>query len=64
MPGLDANTILYRCTYYVCKYFLSNDLLCTILTASHLVLAHAGAVKAFREMGIPGQIAYKNDGEV
>ena len=64
VPGLDANSILYRCTYYVCKYFCLNGLLCTMLSTSHIVLAHAGAVKAFREMGIPGQIAYKNDGEV
>ncbi|THH11422.1 hypothetical protein EW145_g666 [Phellinidium pouzarii] len=32
--------------------------------AYHLLLAHAGAVKAFRAMNISGEIAYKNDGYV
>ncbi|KAL5480934.1 hypothetical protein ACEPAI_9875 [Sanghuangporus weigelae] len=32
--------------------------------AYHLLRAHAKAVKAFREMGIEGEIAFKNDGFV
>ncbi|EJC97652.1 glycoside hydrolase [Fomitiporia mediterranea MF3/22] len=32
--------------------------------AYYLLKAHAGAVKAFREMGIEGEIAFKNDGFV